>query len=299
MLSNPRVFFRNILTKFAKSKKEWLMDRDGSSYLDTDNKLRIHTQFWNEIYSHPTHPPPTAPGWFNHPIELPVNFTCPTCIKEFTEALGPSFKTPGLSNILYKVIKALPHEAKMVIIRKINTILKNGVIPDVWRTAKIDLLPKDLASSNLPSTYRPISLLDTTYKTISAILHLRLIKHIKQHCIIHISQSGYSKGMLTANNIVTLNNILEDAVQLNKEVHFLAIDLVKAYNKVQHWAIRKALVSAGLDAQTLSLIMNMHKDAKAFITLDAKDGPLFNIHTGVRQGDVLSPSYSCWLSTHS
>ena len=217
MLSNPKAFFRNILTKFTKSKKEWLMDQDGSSYLDTDNKLRIHTQFWNEIYSHPTSPPPTATGWFNHPIALPVNFTYPTCIEEFTEALGSSFKAPGPSNIPFEVIKALPHEAKMVIIGKINTILKNGVIPDIWRTAKINLLSKDLASSNLPSTYRPISLLDTTYKIVSAILHLRLIKHIKQHCIIHISQSGYSKYMLTASNIVTLNNILEDAAQFDKK----------------------------------------------------------------------------------
>ena len=32
------------------------MDQDGASYLDTDNKLRIHTQFWNE------RPTPPGPG---------------------------------------------------------------------------------------------------------------------------------------------------------------------------------------------------------------------------------------------
>ena len=265
------------------------MDHDGSSYLDVDNKLRIHTRFWSEIYSHPSSPPPSAPGWFTKTISPPTNFTYPTNLEEFSEALGPSFKAPGPSNIPFEVIKALPLEAKMVIIGKINTVLRTGAIPDIWRTAKINLLSKDLSSSNLPSTYRPISLLDTTYKTLSAILHLRLIKHVKQHQIIHPSQSGYSKGMSTANNIVTLNNILEDATDHSKEVHLLAIDLVKAYDRVQHWAIRQALVSAGLDSHTISLIMNMHKNAKAFITLDAKDGPLFDIHTGVRQGDVLAP----------
>ena len=37
------------------------------------------------------------------------------------------------------------------------------------------------------------------------------------------------------------------------------------------------------------MIMDMHKGAKAYITLDNYKGDKFDIATGVRQGDVLAP----------
>ena len=52
-----------------------------------------------------------------------------TNIEEFTEALGPSHKAPGPSNIPFEVIKALPEASKHVSIKKINTILSKGKIP--------------------------------------------------------------------------------------------------------------------------------------------------------------------------
>ena len=37
------------------------------------------------------------------------------------------------------------------------------------------------------------------------------------------------------------------------------------------------------------MIMDMHKGARAYITLDNYKGDEFDIATGVRQGDVLAP----------
>lgn len=289
LTKNPKAFFRNILTKNIKGKKDWLTDADGSSYTDVDNKLRIHTNFWRDIYNHPTCPPISINKWFTRCTTQTMNFTYPTNIEEFTEALGPSYKAPGHSNVPFEAIKALPIDAKKVLVDKINVVLTKGIIPNEWRTAKINLLAKDLTSSNLPNTYRPISLLDTSYKTLSAIIHSRLSKHIRDNWIIHKSQSGYMKGQSTANNIITLNNILEDAKQFNKQIHLLPIDLVKAYDKVQHWAIEAALINAGVDTKTTNLIMDMHRNTKAYINIEGHKGTSFDIRTGVRQGDVLAP----------
>ena len=97
------------------------------------------------------------------------------------------------------------------------------------------------------------------------------------------------KDMSTANNIITLNNVIEDSIQYGKQLHVLPIDLVKAYDKVQHWAIELALTKAGVDKNTTNLIMDMHAHAKAYIFLDGSKCKEFDISTWVRQGDVLAP----------
>ena len=75
---NPNLFFRNILTNFSKDRKAWLTDADGTSYLDTDNKLRIHTKFWKGIYASPTNQPPGMDRWYKREIPEASNFTYPT-----------------------------------------------------------------------------------------------------------------------------------------------------------------------------------------------------------------------------
>ena len=54
-------------------------------------------------------------------------------------------------------------------------------------------------------------------------------------------------------------------------------------------AVKRALEDCNIDTKTINMIMDMHKGAKAYITLDNYKGDKFDIATGVRQGDVLAP----------
>ena len=73
-----------------------------------------------------------------------------------------------------QILKELPNNATMCIISQLNEIITKETIPDRWRLAKITVLTRDSNTSNLPQLYRPISLLDTLYKTLSAILRALL-----------------------------------------------------------------------------------------------------------------------------
>ena len=287
LVNNPKLFFRRIVTGH-NGRRSWLTDTDGIAYTDTYNKLRIHTNFWEKLYNNPM-PRKNLSEWYpSHNIPS-ANLSYPITIEEYQEALGCSFKSPGPSNVTFEIIKELPKDTSLQILDHLNQIMRTGVIPEEWRAAKISLLPKDNSTSHLPHTYRPISLLDTLYKTLSGILHARLSKHVRIHNIVSKTQSGYTKGISTANNIITLNNVIEDSVEHSKELHVITIDLIKAYDKVQHWAVEQALQACNIDTGTINLIMNMHLNAKAFIALDGHKGDEFQINTGVRQGDVLAP----------
>ena len=213
-INNPKIFFRKIVTGYD-GKRAWIMDEDGNSYTDTHNKLRIQTQIWKELYNKPSQPKNLDP-WYPRNSVPPTILLQNITTEEYQEALGCSYKCPGPSNITFEILKELPEATSLQIIDQLNSILNSETIPESWRLANITLLPRDSNTSYLPQMYRPISLLDTLYKTLSAILHLRLSRHVVMHRLISRTQSGYTKGVSTVDNIITLNNIIEDSIQNNK-----------------------------------------------------------------------------------
>jgi hypothetical protein len=83
-------------------------------------------------------------------------------------ALGPD---NILNNILKIMIKL--ESFKIVLTKFLKTYLKNQEIPTSWKTSKVyNVFKKE--NSNLSLNYRPIALLNTTYKIYSTIINNRL-----------------------------------------------------------------------------------------------------------------------------
>jgi hypothetical protein len=162
-------------------------------------------------------------------------------------------------------------------------------IPDSWKVAHISLLEKDPHNTQDPLCYRPISLLDCQYKIFSAIIYGRIKGHIYNNNHISPTQLGFKRGVSAHNHITTLINTIEDANQFHKPLHIASIDLIKAYDCVQHWTIKQSLIRANLDPDIVDIIMNMHLGALGCISTPQHRGEYFPINRGVRQGDVLAP----------
>lgn len=288
--SNPKSVYRTALTKYAPKVSKWITDTNGCSFLDPINKLRIFTEAWSKIYKHKTPPPKPTSLWNQIPTgPYSGSLTQPITTEEFYKAIGKSFKAPGKSAIPYEVIKLLPNSIINIYIALFNHILIHKHIPDSWKVAHISLLEKDPHNTHNPLNYRPISLLECQYKIFSAILYNRLHKHIYSNNHISCHQLGFKKGVSTHNHLITLINTIEDSKQFHKPLYIASIDLVKAYDSVQHWAIKQALNRCNIDPNLTELIMNLHIGAQACITTNDGHGEYFPINRGVRQGDVLAP----------
>jgi hypothetical protein len=109
-----------------------------------------------------------------------------------------------------------------------------------------------------PLCYKPISLLECQYKVFSTIIYNRIKKHIYDNGHISSNQLEFKKGASTHNRIISLINTLEDTKQFHKNIHIASIDLVKAYDSAQHWAIKQALLGANLNPGIIQIIKNMH-----------------------------------------
>ncbi|GET63952.1 RNA-directed DNA polymerase from mobile element jockey-like [Rhizophagus irregularis DAOM 181602=DAOM 197198] len=66
----------------------------------------------------------------------------------------------GLSGINYKIIKQLPEELILLLIRFRNLTLQTGLIPMAWKTSVILPIPKPTNFEYNIMNTRPIALLD-------------------------------------------------------------------------------------------------------------------------------------------
>lgn len=94
----------------------------------------------------------------------PIEFR-PTEIAKIIKELKPN-KSPGSNLISPKMIIELPFCAVQTICQLFNAINRIGHFPSLWKKSIIIMIPKPGKDHTVPSSYRPISLLPCTYKTL-------------------------------------------------------------------------------------------------------------------------------------
>ena len=73
-------------------------------------------------------------------------------------------KAPGPNGIPNRTLKHLPMRAVLLLVHLFNSILRIHHFPPVWKHARVISILKPGKDPAQPSSYRPISLLDTIGK---------------------------------------------------------------------------------------------------------------------------------------
>jgi hypothetical protein len=94
------------------------------------------------------------------------------------------------------------------------------------------------------SNYRGISLLSTSYKSLSNILLSRLIPYADE--IIGDQQCSFRCNRSTTDEIFYIRQILEKKCEYNGTVHQLFIDFKKAYDSFRREALYNILIEFGI-----------------------------------------------------
>ena len=117
-----------------------------------------------------------------------------------------SHKSPGIDQIPAELIKAGGRTIYLEIRELITSIWKKKKLPEDWKESiKVPIHKKgDKTDCN---NYRGISLLPTTYKTLSNILLSRLIPYAKE--IIGDHHCGFRRNRSTIDHIFCIRQILE------------------------------------------------------------------------------------------
>lgn len=180
-----------------------------------------------------------------------------------------------------------------------NHIICTNRPPKGWKCFKTIMIPKsgDLDGSK-PGNWRPIALLNTTYKIFTACLESQLFCWLQREHILHPNQKGIRlfEGCMEHN--IALQLVTEINKNNNSPTHFAFLDIANAFPSIPMEAVNGILDRHGVVSTSQTLIAELYRDCQTsvFFACDREGdtrsslgqcGP-FPIVLGVRQGCPLS-----------
>ena len=102
-------------------------------------------------------------------------------------------KAPGPDKISNRTFKSLPAQFISLLVIIFNSLLKSCSFPDKWKEAIVIGIAKPNKPRNLPSSYRPISLLSCLGKLYERIILIRLSEAVETYCPLINEQFGFRK----------------------------------------------------------------------------------------------------------
>jgi len=206
---------------------------------------------------------------------------------------------PGIDGIPYELWKKLAKlydqtknspdpwpDITGILTRVFNDIEEHGVHPcsHFHRGWLCPLFKK--GNPDEPANYRPITLLNTDYKTLSKALSIRLAKAAPS--LIHKDQAGFMPGRSIFDQCKLARLMIHwgEAEQLNGAI--VCLDQEKAYDRIRHDYLKRSLAAYGLPAQFIQTVMALYTGTHTTIIVNGMLSDDMLVTRGVRQGDPLS-----------
>lgn len=174
-----------------------------------------------------------------------------------------------------------------------ENIWKTEKIPVEWKTALIHPLHKKGDKQNV-NNYRGVSLLPVAYKILSKILLNRVVETLDKQ--LGEYQGGFRKGRSCAEQIFNLKSIIRHRMLTSKPIIVSFIDFKKAFDCVDRETIDKVIREFGVKSKLANIIRETLTGTISKVKFMGEVSQSFEIKTGVRQGDGLSPLlFNCVL----
>ncbi|GLJ49275.1 hypothetical protein SUGI_1041170 [Cryptomeria japonica] len=196
------------------------------------------------------------------------------------KAPGPD----GLPAEFYKTnIGWICHE----LLKVYSDALERGSLGRNINRGIIKLIPKE-GDKALIKNWRPITLLNVSYKILAKILALRLQDILPK--IISSTQTGFIKGRYILENVITSWEAMNWAKLSQQNCAMLLLDFEKAYDRVEWNFISMTLEAFGFPTRFCNLVKMMMNDVFAQIDINGSWSDAFPLERSIRQGCPLAPA---------
>lgn len=136
------------------------------------------------------------------------------------------------------------------------------------------------------SNYRPITLLNTDYKTLTKALAVQLIEEIEN--LIHPDQARFIKNHSIFNQIHLAKSIINYAEVTHENGAIVALDQEKAYDKIKHDYLWETMEKFGIPSTFINTVKSLYGNAYTKVAINGTFSEPYKVTRGVRQGDPLS-----------
>ena len=168
-------------------------------------------------------------------------------------------KSPGKNNVSSNAVKVLELDLRIKLLTFLNEWLMNEDVTYLeWLIASLKVLPKKGDLKN-PNNWRGIILLDINSKIISIFINIKLQKLLKTRGIAH--QFGATPKLGCQDAVFVLKTFLQERREKLLDTWVVFIDLVKAYDSIQHKVVDEMLHIFGVPEIVRTWIKKLCSDS--------------------------------------
>lgn len=164
---------------------------------------------------------------------------------------------------------------------------EKGLLSTTQKLGIIYILPKEDKCREYLKYWRPISLLNVSYKLISVCIANRL-KQVLDY-IINENQKDFLKGRFIGENTRFVYDIINETKIRQIPGMILLIDFEKAFDSISWSFMFKALKFFNFGPNIIRWVKTCYTVAKLCVIQNGIFSDFFNIGRGCRQGDPISP----------
>ena len=220
-----------------------------------------------------------------HQLEIDVG---PVTIDELNRMILKlkNNKSPGEDRISAEMCKALGELGLRALLQLVNHVWQEERAPTEWRRGIIVRIAKKGDLSNC-ANWRGITLLAVIGKILSNIIYNRIKEAV--FGVISEEQAGFREGRGCADHIFVLRHIMEQCEEWKKSLVLNFVDFSRAFDSIHRPSMWKLLKLYGIPDKIVALIKVMFEGSESCVRVGQEHTDWFEVTTGVRQGDVLSP----------
>ena len=207
----------------------------------------------------------------------------------FIKNLKPTVST-GEDKISNIMLKNITNNFKEVLLHMYQVSITNNEIPSRWKKIVVKMIPKKSENKEDPRNFRPISLTSCLSRLCERFLLADINYHLKKNKILIKEQSGFRSNRQTKDNILSLCQRNITAFNKKKKNCVVFFHISKAFDKVWHQGLLKKLKDLKFKDYIVLWIANFLSQRFFFVKINNCESKLYEIHTGVPQGGVLSPA---------
>jgi len=183
--------------------------------------------------------------------------------------------------------KNLGPRAKHWLLSLFNRCLSSLRLPKKWKRAKVVALLKPGKDPEKPESYRPISLLCTSYKLFEKLLLNRLAPSVEDQLI--EEQVGFRKGRSCCGQVLNLVQFIEDGFEKKLKTGIVLVDLRAAYDTVNHRSLLMKMANMGINGHMVNILRHLLNNRRFYVEMDGRKSRWRGQKNGLPQGSVLSP----------
>ena len=189
-------------------------------------------------------------------------------------------KAAGLDNLTVEHLQLCHSLLPCVLAKLFNWFVRTGYVPDQFGLSyTVPLLKTNNICKNLTvDNFRGISI----SPVLSKVFEHCIISRYRQFFVTSDNQFGFKKSVGCSHAIYTVRSVVDNYIQCGSTVNLCAIDISKAFDRMNHNGLYIKLMQRSLPSDLLSVIENWFDKCFTCVKWNSVFSNRFKLSCGVR-----------------